>query len=100
MVSIQALNDSSNGNSQNSSSSSDLSSMEVLSNKSSKSKAKLDYLEEISSELRRFIVNKNDIQLIRLIGASRYYSVYLGLFLSTKVAIKIYNKDKTKSRSN
>lgn len=59
-------------------------------------KFKFDYNDEIGPNLRNFLINKDDLEIIEQIGEGAYGQVYRGKYLKTDVAVKIFNKTKLK----
>lgn len=57
---------------------------------------KFDYNDEIGPNLRNFLINKDDLEIIEQIGEGAYGQVYRGKYLKTNVAVKIFNKTKFK----
>lgn len=57
---------------------------------------KFDYNDEIGPNLRNFLMNKDDLEIIEPIGEGAYGQVFRGKYLKTEVAVKIFNKTKLK----
>ena len=57
---------------------------------------RFDYNDEIGPNLRNFLINKDDLDIIEPIGEGAYGQVFRGRYLKTDVAVKIFNKTKFK----